>query len=362
MLSAGVISGYLTSRLRSRLGLCEHSNHKWQTSLLYELTLETKKGIHGAMAILRILLIEDFEPFRRMVGMVMQERADFRIVGEASDGLEAVQKVKDLQPDLILLDIGLPNLHGFEVAKLARSLAPHAKLLFVSQESSTDTVREAFRLGAEGYVHKLQAHNELLPAIDAIFAGKRFVSSSLKFTEANAAHSHEVVFCSSDGVLLDVLASFIASALNGGDAAIVLIAPSHHDRLRQKLKIQGVDVDAAIEQGTLVSWNVRDALSTFMVDDWPDASRLATVLNDLIRRAAQGPAGGRRRVVTCGECAPALWAEGKIEAAIHVEHLWDEATKARGVNTLCVYPSHPGQGDDHSFKRLCAEHTAVCSQ
>jgi len=88
----------------------------------------------------------------------------------------------------------LPKLHGFEVAKQIRSLAPRARLLFVSQESSSDIVRQALSLGADGYVQKLSAGTDLLPAIDAVFGGQRFVSSGLAFTEpvdAPAPHRHE---------------------------------------------------------------------------------------------------------------------------------------------------------------------------
>jgi CheY-like chemotaxis protein len=310
----------------------------------------------------RILLVEDFEPFRRFIRMALQRSVDCRIIGEASDGVEAVQKTKELQPDLILLDIGLSNLNGIEVAKRARSLAPHAKILFVSQESSTDMVREALRLGAQGYVHKPRAHNDLLPAIDAVLGGRRFVSSSLEFSEGTDAHRHEVVFCSGDGVLLDTLVPFIATALNAGDGAIVLVTQAHRHSLLQKLSTQGVDVDATIRLGSLVPWDVREALATFMVNDWPDEVRLSTVLGGLIERAAKGGTGEQRRLVTCGECAPTLWVEGKVEAAIHVEHLWNQTTRRYGVNTLCVYPSLPGRQNDPSFKHLCAEHTAVYSR
>ena len=322
--------------------------------------LELGRLLRLPMPILRILIVEDYEPFRRFVGSALQQRADFQIVGEASDGLEAVQKARELQPDLILLDIGLPELNGIEVADAARNVAPHAQLLFVSQESSTDVVREVLRLGAQSYVHKRHAHHDLLPAIDAILAGKRFVS--LELNQDTDAHKHEVVFCSSDGTLLDVLGSFIASALNAGDAAIVLVAPSHRDSLFRKLNTQGVDVDGAIQRGTFVPWDVRDALASFMVNDWPDAARLSAGLDDLIKRAAKGEDGERRRVVTCGECAPTLWADGNVEAAIHVEHLWNEATRTCGVTTLCVYPSLDDLNGNHSFHRLCTEHTTAYSR
>src|SRR5580765_2622395 len=121
------------------------------------------------MPFIKILVVEDYEPFRRHICLSLQQRPEFQ-VSQASNGLEAVQKAKELQPDLILIDIGLPKLNGIEAAKRIRRLAPQAKLLFVSQESDSDVVQEAFRLGARGYVHKALAR-DLLPAIEAVLQG-----------------------------------------------------------------------------------------------------------------------------------------------------------------------------------------------
>ena len=131
---------------------------------------------------LRILVVEDHAPFRHLICTALQRRAEFQTI-EAADGLEAVQKAEALQPDLILLDINLPKMHGFEVAEQIRRLAPHARLLFLSQESSPDIVRKALSLGAHGYIQKISAATDLLPAIDAVLAGQRFVSRSVAFTE-----------------------------------------------------------------------------------------------------------------------------------------------------------------------------------
>jgi DNA-binding response OmpR family regulator len=308
----------------------------------------------------RILVVEDFEPFRQLICSELKKRVEFQVT-EASDGLAAIRKTEEQQPDLILLDIRLPHLDGLEVARRVQKLPNPPKILFLSQESSPDVVREGLSLGAFGYVHKLRARSDLLPAVDAVLEGKRFVSSTLKFSEGTDAHRHEVIFCSDNEVLLDAVASFIVNVLKAGDAAIVLVTRSHRDSLFQRLSTQDMDVAIAIQRGTLVLWDVRDALSTFMVNDWPDAVRLSTALEDLIKRGGKGPSGEQRRVVTCGECAPTLWADGKVEAAIHVEHLWNEVTRSYGVDTLCVYPSLAGS-DDEPFKLLCAEHTAVHSR
>ena len=143
--------------------------------------------------LVRILLVEDFEPFRRFLRLALQATAEFKVVGEALDGLEAVQKAKDLKPDLILIDIGLPKLNGLAAAEQIRTLIPHAKLLFVTLESSSAAVQEAFRLGAQGYIHKLRAQLDLLPAIEAVLAGKQFVSSDLEFSDATKSQRRREV-------------------------------------------------------------------------------------------------------------------------------------------------------------------------
>lgn len=89
---------------------------------------------------IRVLVVDDYEPFRRFVCSTLGERPELHIVGEASDGLDAIQKAEGLRPDLILLDIGLPTLNGIEAARHIRQLVKEAKIVFVSQESSADVV------------------------------------------------------------------------------------------------------------------------------------------------------------------------------------------------------------------------------
>ena len=88
------------------------------------------------MSSIRILVVEDHEPFRRFVCSTLAKRPEMHIVAEATDGLEAVQKAEELQPDLILFDVGLPKLNGIEAARRIRTVSPESKILFVSQESS----------------------------------------------------------------------------------------------------------------------------------------------------------------------------------------------------------------------------------
>jgi len=118
-------------------------------------------------SVVRVLIVEDFLPFRRFICSTLGERPGLRVIAEVSDGLEAVQKAAESKPDLILLDIGLPTLDGIKVARQVRKLSPESKIVFLSQESSAEVVAEALNTGACGYVVKARAASQLLRALDA---------------------------------------------------------------------------------------------------------------------------------------------------------------------------------------------------
>ena len=114
----------------------------------------------------RILVVDDFEPWRREVCAMLQRRPEFCVVAEVADGLEAVQEADKLKPDLILLDIGLPSLDGLEVANRIRQFIPDARIIFLTQMSDSDVIRAALSTGAQGYVVKANAWADLFAAID----------------------------------------------------------------------------------------------------------------------------------------------------------------------------------------------------
>jgi len=124
------------------------------------------------------MVVEDFQPFRQFISAKLKQKSELMVICEVSDGLDAVQKAEELQPDLILLDIGLPTLNGIEAARRICGLAPEPKIIFSSQDTSTDIVQEAMKLGAWGYIFKTHAESDLLLAIDTVLSGKRFVSCS----------------------------------------------------------------------------------------------------------------------------------------------------------------------------------------
>ena len=128
---------------------------------------------------IRVLVVDDHEPFRKFIVTTLKTKPHLRIVQEACDGAEAVQQAQELQPDLILLDIGLPTLSGIEAALQIREVSPSSKILFVSENRSADIAEAAFDTGAGGYVVKSDAAAELLSAVEAVLQGGQFVSASL---------------------------------------------------------------------------------------------------------------------------------------------------------------------------------------
>jgi DNA-binding NarL/FixJ family response regulator len=126
-----------------------------------------------------VLVVEDYEPFRQFLCSTLARRPELQIVGEVADGLEAIDKAEELQPDLILLDVGLPSLNGIDAARRISQLAPKSKIIFLTQESSAEVIEEALNLGARGYIIKMHAASEILPAVEAVSQGKRFISDGL---------------------------------------------------------------------------------------------------------------------------------------------------------------------------------------
>jgi DNA-binding NarL/FixJ family response regulator len=129
---------------------------------------------------IRVLVVEDFEPFRRVLRSALQERSDLQLVGEVSDGLDAVQAARVMQPDLILMDIGLPTMNGIEAVKRIKAESPALKVLFVSENRHPEVVQEALSKDVGGYVLKSDVARELVAAMQAVLEGRRFISSSLR--------------------------------------------------------------------------------------------------------------------------------------------------------------------------------------
>ncbi len=126
-----------------------------------------------------IVLADDHHVVRKGIRALLEAQADFRLVGEASDGLETVQLVERLRPDVLVLDLIMPGLNGIEVARQVGQRSPGTRVVILSMHANDDYVLEALRTGAIGYVLKEASISELVEAVRDAAAGRRFLSPVL---------------------------------------------------------------------------------------------------------------------------------------------------------------------------------------
>jgi CheY-like chemotaxis protein len=261
-----------------------------------------------------------------------------------------------------MLDIGLPRLSGIEVAGRLRAKVPDAKLMFVTNESSLEVVEQAFRRGAHGYVYKPRVQRDILPVLDAIIRGGRFVSGGLERVaqgDSLASHRHDVVFCSSDAVLIGAFSRFIDGELREGNAVVAVVTAAHERRLQSSLEASHVDVALAIRQQRYLPVNVNELLAKATVNGCPDPLRYLDAAGDLLTEVTRRATDNHARVAACGEGTSIFWSQGHVEAAIQIECLLDEIAMSRQMDILCAYPLAARDESVPTVRRLCAEHTAV---
>jgi len=116
----------------------------------------------------RILVVDDHPVVRRGIRTLLGSRAEWEIVDEAQDGIEAVEKANHLKPDVILLDVSMPRMDGLEACRRIRKNVPQSEILIVTQHDSPQMMREALEAGARGYVVKSNAARDLLAAVEAV--------------------------------------------------------------------------------------------------------------------------------------------------------------------------------------------------
>ena len=124
----------------------------------------------------RVLVVDDFAPWRRMVRLTLRAKPNIEIVAEAENGMVAIQKALDVKPDIVVLDIELPDLNGIEVAREIRRSLPGIRILFLTESSAPEVVQEAMSAGALGYVLKSTAAHDLEPALEALVHDSHFLS------------------------------------------------------------------------------------------------------------------------------------------------------------------------------------------
>ena len=190
-----------------------------------------------------------------------------------------------------------------------------------------------------------------------------YESSSIPTTlvRSSVPHHHEVQFYEDDRILLDGLSRTIGSALGAGDSAIVIATKPHRKALNELMNARGLNVPLAVQQGRYIQLDAAETLSKFMLEDWPDASRFSAIVGSVVAQANAAGTGEHRGVTAFGEMVALLWKEGKTEAAIRLEQLWNELAQTHSFSLYCAYPMAEFYQDAHAapFQKICAEHSQV---
>jgi PAS domain S-box-containing protein len=172
---------------------------------------------------------------------------------------------------------------------------------------------------------------------------------------------HSVQFYTHDSFLLEGLGQFVGVALVAGDAAVVMATKAHREGLAERLKERGVDLKLAAKQGRYLSLDAAETLSKFMMNGWPDAARFSCVIGNVITQLAAAVPGKHLEVAAFGEMVALLWAEGRPDAAIRLEQLWNELGRTHSFRLHCAYPLDffPREPDREAVRRICEEHSQV---
>lgn len=176
-------------------------------------------------------------------------------------------------------------------------------------------------------------------------------------------HEHVVRFYTEEEVLIDTLASYAAIPLEAGDPLVIIATKPHRDALAQRLHSRGFDLTNAIKHGRYIALDAAETLAGFMVGEWPSAPRFADLMGAIMKRARAAARSEQARIYAFGEMVALLWEQGKIEATIRLEELWNELAKAHSFSLFGAYPMGSFARTEHAgpFLKICAEHSHVAS-
>jgi len=306
----------------------------------------------------KVLVVDDIKKWRDVTCAILAKRPDLQVTAQALDGLKALELARTLRPDILILDIGLPVLNGFEVARIIRQYSPASIIIFLSAYKSHEMISAALDLGANAFIAKTDVR-QLLHAIDDVLAGRRFISKS---AESTIAVPHELELFQDEDSLVSAFSEYVTLAIDAGKTSIVLVHAERELAIRRRLLLEGMDVSELSRSGRYIFVDVCEMLSAVMIDGRPAPARFEEVVCKLIRQGEKANSGRIPKVVICGESAPTLWRDGQFQTAIELERLWDNYARVHSLETFCGYlQNHDSnlERKDPSFARICSHHTAI---
>jgi len=308
----------------------------------------------------RVLLADDHVRFLESVSRVLA--AAFDVVAIAGDGRQALDLARRLRPDVVVLDITMPDLNGFQTLEQLRRDGTETRVVFLTMHRDDEFVAAAINGGAHGYVLKSRIHLDLISAIDHALAGRLFVPSLTSLSTV-AGSRHTVQFHADDSHYLDEVSHMVGATLRSGEQVVIVTSEATRNGVAQRLQARQMNLALLAERGQYVAQDSTLALSQVMNGGRPDKERLAEVIHGLDRLRLSAPNGPRDRLTVFGDMTVSLCRYGDFEAALELERIWDELTRALPFFTVCSYPIDCFEHSDarNQLSHVCAQHSAITS-
>ena len=320
------------------------------------------------MRSVEVLIVDDHELLRRTIRSFLETHPDYHVCGEASDGTEAIEKVRQLHPDLVLMDINMPRMDGLEATRIIRSEAPNCDVVIVTQNDMAIAREQARSVNAKGAVAKCNLTRDLLPIMRGV---KMENNSSFDTTKdlasqgepwcgllnGAAPRDHIVQLYQDQQFLNRAVCRFAAAAIANGEGVILVPTVAHWDAFRPRLESEGVDVKAAEKRGQLTVVDADNLLPTFMRDGMPDSPVFLGLAQSVVSQARGD--GRYPKVRWWGEMVNILWERGDVAASMQLEDQFDQLAYEQDIAIFCSFLMDNFDGDVHArmLPRLGENHS-----
>jgi DNA-binding NarL/FixJ family response regulator len=308
----------------------------------------------------RVVVADDQQDLGRAATDILSPTC--AVVATVRDGASAIAATSEHNPDVVVLDIAMPGLDGFQTASRIRASGSSARILFLSNYTGDDFVLAGVTRGASGFVSKSEMRRDLADAVHHVAEGRSFVPSASMLPQWRRAAGlrHDLLPYATDERLVESLMGFLDSALDAGDSIVAVVTALHREALAAGFKRRGVDLMAMIDAGRYAAVDSREALESILADGVPDRGLFAAQMDPLVQRGLSAAMVSGPHVTIFGEIAPLLCVSGDYDAMLLLEHIASEYTVSRPVSILCCYST--GCLDERRVHAgICAHHSTIVS-